>query len=208
MVAFEDGLKFFRFMANSSMISIRASATCFPMLLLAAACGSPTAPAPMTVADDTCFSGQRWIGDAGMCVLPALPDACGCADDGNPCSIELCVLGACVHRADFDGNSCGAGECHAGACCTGCWDGAACQTGNDVAACGSHGIACAMCPSDTCDVATCTGGCAVEPINGPSCPHCGSLDERCCAGMTCDASLTCTFVVLGEDLGEYRCTAP
>ncbi len=110
-----------------------------------------------------------------------------------------CLIGA-------EGSSCRvggtAGTCRARACCTGCWNGTACQAGSAVAACGAAGGACASC-SDTnvCTDDACTAGACVRTNNTASCDDgafCTSGDT-CAAGAcgagaraTCDDGLACT----------------
>src|ERR1041385_1048385 len=91
-------------------------------------------------------------GDDAPTVTPdASPDAsppdagCFCADDGNPCTEEVCSGGACVHRVAADQTPCPDGLCYTGACCRGCWDGTSCRQGTALATCGVGGAACANC---------------------------------------------------------------
>lgn len=168
------------------------------------AAGRCVYPAPVT----ECNAGLRTA--AGACVQAEAPTLCGCADDGNPCTREVCADGECVHPADFNGNGCPGGVCIGGACCTGCWDGASCRTGLEADACGSYGGRCESCPPvgsppDPCHAYGCPGICVAEPINGPGCPHCGSLDELCCAGHACGTGLSCVSVGCGEDCMQWRC---
>ena len=62
---------------------------------------------------------------------------------------------------ETEGESCGdgAGVCRSGECCTGCWDGSACQGGRAVDACGVAGGECASCTTGN----ACAGGaCTME----------------------------------------------
>ena len=163
-----------------------------------------------TVPVRECASGVRR--EDTRCVFAEPPETCGCADDGNPCSREACVAGECVRTAERDQNGCRLGGpfgkdglCRAGACCAGCWDGHACVSGADVAACGAGGAACQSCADSTCTVAVCRGWCRFEPINGAGCPACGGAGEPCCAKATCATGLGCESVILGEDRSELRC---
>lgn len=156
----------------------------------------------------TCAAELRYA--SGACVLADSPTKCGCADDGNPCTREVCADGECVHPSDYAGNSCPDGLCFDGVCCGGCWDGVACHSGQDRAHCGSHGNSCTACPlagvpPDPCRSYSCAGACISEPVNGPGCPHCGSMDELCCAGSGCDPGLQCVSVPCGEDCVMLRC---
>jgi alpha-tubulin suppressor-like RCC1 family protein len=44
-----------------------------------------------------------------------------------------------------DEEACPGGTCRNGACCTGCWDGLVCQTGDEAEACGRAGASCVPC---------------------------------------------------------------
>jgi hypothetical protein len=154
-----------------------------------------------------CFSELRY--ESGQCVLAEPPGGCGCADDGNACTREICAAGDCVHAPEYDQNGCGGGVCHAGRCCQGCVQEGECRTGKTLDACGSYGRKCEPCPPtgapDPCLAYACNGGCTTEPVKAPGCPPCGALDEPCCAGNGCDSGLTCQGVSCGEDCGRYLC---
>ena len=119
-----------------------------------------------------------------------------------------------------DGSAClsgGAeGVCHAGACCTGCWDGSACQAGTSISACGRAGGACASCvDGNGCTTDTCTAGvCSNPPVPaGTACEdglYCTDGDAcngagTCVAGAarSCDDGLSCTADSCNE--GADRC---
>src|SRR5689334_10984773 len=51
-------------------------------------------PVPVIV----CATGLRYA--SGACVLAEPPAGCACAEDGNPCTRELCADGECVHPSD------------------------------------------------------------------------------------------------------------
>ena len=79
-------------------------------------------------------------------------------DVGLTCEQAQCVNAgeACLGVADGDPCEGQTGTCHQGVCCSGCWDGVACQQGDTIAACGSEGGACTTC----CDSDQCVeGGC-------------------------------------------------
>lgn len=83
--------------------------------------------------------------------LPANPPSGNDAGDDAPSSD--CVLTA-------DGTPCHGGICYAGTCCTGCWDGLECRSGESVASCGRQGGACTVCQDQklrTCWQGSCVG---------------------------------------------------
>jgi alpha-tubulin suppressor-like RCC1 family protein len=83
-----------------------------------------------------CAVDERCTLGTGTCVIPV-----------SNCSPELDET-PCV--ADGDD-----GVCRAGACCTGCWDGTACRTGDENTHCGVGGSSCQFCE---CFTDTCTAG--------------------------------------------------
>jgi hypothetical protein len=145
---------------------------------------------------------------SGECVLASAAGGCGCGDDANPCTLEFCADGECVHPQAYAGSGCPGGTCYGTQCCTGCWDGAACRSGTEVTACGTYGEPCYACLPADCSQVTCLGSCEHEPLNGPDCPHCGALDESCCAGAICEAGLACANVLVAEDLFKQLCQSP
>lgn len=76
-----------------------------------------------------CASGVGTCDKAGACVppsgacdtFPPGPTACthnADCDDGNPCTIDLCLGAWCAPQPAANGKSCGVGKtCNAGACC-------------------------------------------------------------------------------------------
>jgi alpha-tubulin suppressor-like RCC1 family protein len=84
-----------------------------------------------------------WLAAIGACseqapkpeLVPACAEGCG------PC--EICEAGKCV--AAKQGADCLDGQCYAGQCCTGCWDGANCHSGDQLSICGNAGNRCEDC---------------------------------------------------------------
>jgi alpha-tubulin suppressor-like RCC1 family protein len=67
----------------------------------------------------------------------------------------------------MDGDPCAGGTCHAGSCCTGCWNGASCQTGDTGTACGVDGEVCSACDC-SCTAGACTAPSVTEVTAGSS----------------------------------------
>lgn len=142
------------------------------------------------------------VGDAGC-------ESDSSCDDGNPCTSDVCLDGACVNDAD-DFATCEGGTCHAGLCCTGCWNGSACELGDAVTACGSAGADCQACPDDDnpcTDIACIEGSCGSADDDSNTCDDgnpctddacvsgtCTGVgdDTNTCADGTCHASSCCT----------------
>lgn len=62
-------------------------------------------PGPGTCPDD----GNECTADVcvgGACGNPWVPNGTGCTDDGNPCTIDICVAGACGHACDRSNPAC------------------------------------------------------------------------------------------------------
>src|SRR4051794_9556384 len=104
------------------MLFVRAPALLLALGLLAA-CGRGTVltgDAGAADASAVCPAGSYPAHD-GRCVPNDSSNVCGCADDGNSCTDEVCVQGTCMHVPSHADVPCGAfsmpGRCHAGACC-------------------------------------------------------------------------------------------
>lgn len=87
-----------------------------------------------------------------------------------------------------------AGRCRSGSCCTGCWDGFACQTGTTTSACGGAGSTCTSCDDfNTCTTDSCgaTRTCSNAPSIGTRCgePFCEAGVMH--AASMCDALGSC-----------------
>ena len=109
---------------------------------------------------------------------------CSDCDDGNPCTADKCVGGACTHDPEEGGS---------------CDDGDAC-TMDDLCAsggCAGTPIDCDdgdPCTRDVCDGAT--GECVHAPDEAacpePECPELVDCKDPVCAGEACDDGDTCT----------------
>ncbi|MFO0598371.1 MAG: hypothetical protein U0228_23905 [Myxococcaceae bacterium] len=97
--------------------------------------------------------------------------------------------------------------------CTGCCNGNLCVSGSTRGACGSRGLACAVCSSEqtcvdgactspaTCNASTCPGGCCIGStcVAGTSNSACGALGQACnvcgdsesCVSHACTPISTC-----------------
>ena len=108
--------------------------------------------------------------DGATCVDGSSPDACG--GGGEACSVcsdgWLCADGECIAPPTCDSTN-----------CEGCCDASGqCRSGDNEAACGSVGMACATCEgTESCLAGACTKPCAET---------CGG----CCDGETCLAGNT------------------
>ena len=145
------------------------------------------------VACDPCQACQ-----GGACV--PLPDGAACAGDGNPCTTDACLGGACLHAALSDGATCDDGDacthgdaCVSGACVSGapvtCAPPAECQTG------GACDPATGSCRYDTApDWGACPddgNACTDDVCLGATCRHNARVDGAPCTadafGCTVDA---------------------
>jgi hypothetical protein len=123
-----------------------------------------------------CLGGVCCTGCAtgSTCVPGDTPAACGlggaaCSDCGE---CGECTAGAC---GPADGTACSTGTCRAGACCDGCWDGMACQSGDQATACGAGGDMCSAClPCQRCESGVCVTG-----MEGDMCTSASMLPGRC-----------------------------
>ena len=99
-------------------------------------------------------------------------------------------------------NACPAGQvCQGGTCtsatCAGCLDGATCQPGTTVQACGTGGATCQTCKGDECNEPTCAkGACTTTPTPDKSCNDDTGI---------CDASGKCQPVVCAGKTSSNPC---
>ena len=146
-----------------------------------------------------------------------------CPDDGDGCTIERCDMdrdpALCVVDPAIDLTACGsgpsAGRCHGGACCAGCWDGAACQSGDALMACGGGGAACEDCDDgNPCTDDICgASGCVHAADDRNSCPtgtcHGGACCIGCWDGSGCHPGNEATFCGAdGASCGSCACPTP
>jgi len=108
-------------------------------------------------------------------------------DDMDDCTEDGCNrISGCTHRDEPDETSCRAGDglCRSGACCEGCWDGALCQTGDVVTACGVGGAMCESCDDgNPCTIDACTATGCENTYIGDDMP-CG-MGAVCYGGECC-----------------------
>ncbi len=125
----------------------------------------------------------------------ALPGLASLEAGLDSVSVELEEL---IESNDGDSCSQGAtpGTCRAGACCTGCWDGATCRSGQSIADCGAGGEDCATCndglscTQDMCNMGACGSqvvmGCSIDGMcvdagtskPGAACLLCSPTESR------------------------------
>ncbi|MCB9557367.1 MAG: hypothetical protein H6707_14770 [Deltaproteobacteria bacterium] len=125
-------------------------------------------------------------GNAGSC-----PTSCG---DNNSCTSDTLVSpntcqAQCLFPALVNGTACDSatGKCLDGSCCKGCRQGASCEVGTSLSACGKDGDACSSCDtSDPCKTAVCSGGKCnyTNKLNGTLCSASGK-NGKCYAGSCC-----------------------
>ncbi|RMG13673.1 MAG: hypothetical protein D6729_14630 [Deltaproteobacteria bacterium] len=114
-------------------------------------------------------------------------DGIPCADDGNPCTSDLCQAGACAHPSVPDGTPCGSdGRCLAGRCEAGCFvDGTYYAAGDPNPAN----------PCESCDPSRTTTAFSPRPAGTPC-----DDGSNCTTGDACDG--------LGQCSGTHRdCSA-
>jgi large repetitive protein len=160
--------------------------------------------------DPNCGNGTLEPGeycDPGMGSPQPCPSAADC-DDGEPCTNDVLLPPndvchqICAHTYEKldDGVACPLrdggvpGTCYKHTCCTGCWNGNDCRGGETLAACGTHGKACADCPVDGgggCVTPTCTAGaCAPRPApEGSQCAGGTCHHGACCNGCVADGGV-------------------
>jgi hypothetical protein len=135
---------------------------------------------------------------------------CGIScDDGNPCTIDTCVAGTCVHTAKNcdDGNPCtddtcdtATGNCvHTAVPGRACDDGNACTAGDQCQADGTCAGKAVACPGQTqCVDVGCnpSSGCFTTVATGRPCDD----GDPCTVNDACDAQGNC--------VGQPKCTPP
>ncbi len=157
-------------------------------------------------APDLTSCGNGTIDPGEQCdpgIAKGLAGACPDCDDNNPCTKDL--VGGCVNHCTYspmEGASCLlsglTGICHQYSCCTGCWNGASCASGEATTVCGLRGASCADCTSpkvpdggtSECYSSSCTndvdaGACTSAPVTDGT--KCGNnlgtcQDGQCCTG--------------------------
>lgn len=160
---------------------------CVPVLATTAWSTLPEGTACGDPADDECDSPDA-CNAAGVCETNFKPDGTVCSDDGNDCSQDFCVSGACTHPPEPEGLACGDPsdtECDNPDTCDG--DGT-CQDNFEASgfACGDH----TMTQCDNPDVCDGAGACTdnFRP-GGTPCDDgdvCTGNDE--CASGLCDGT--------------------
>ena len=129
----------------------------------------PCTPNPCLAQNQAC----QVVGGQAQCVTPS-------CDDGNPCTTDTVVGGACVHTPVSNGTACAtsaclsAQTCQSGACSGG--TATSCDDGNP-------------CTTDTCAGAT---GCAHTPVTGGTACNDGIA---CTTGDVCNAAGACAGTV-------------
>jgi hypothetical protein len=146
--------------------------------------------------------------------LPDSSEQCACPSDNNPCTEDVCVGGACVHRSVVVETPCAGGLCAGSVCCAGCISNGTCQLGNAVTACGGAGTPCQVCDDgNSCTRDRCSGArCFADPLSTGTCPggvcsegmcRCGHEGEPCCGtGPACVTPLGCEFGTCGKCGGQ------
>ena len=129
------------------------------------------------------------------------PEDCGC-DDGNPCSVDRCILGQCIYEGSDCGSACETGVCDGdsecmvrssggGDCfCEGmCEKGYTCDHSQKCAKaeCGDGKCQneCGQCPQD-CSIKDCLNNGVCDTSMGENCAI-APKDCSCMPGFTCDA---------------------
>jgi hypothetical protein len=141
----------------------------------------PCTPNPCAATNQSC----QVVGGAAQCYTPT-------CDDGNPCTTDSVVMGACMHSNVGDGTACSTSACVAGQTC----QAGACAGGAPVSCDDGD-----PCTSDSCDA---TSGCAHAPraagspcddgiacTSGDACTAqgaCAGAVTASCAPSTCNAS--------------------
>ena len=123
----------------------------------------------------------------GDCDFPPVADGQACTDDGNPCTIDSCAGGACVHA--LVASDCGARQC--GPSPSGCHACGECAPG---LGCGADGRCTDQCAGVACGPCqACVGGTCVSFPDGQAC----APDDNPCTRDVCVAG-ACAHPVAGD----------
>ena len=126
----------------------------------------------------------------------------GCAgcNDGNDCTKDKCLSGACAYDTRPFGYGCKAnsvsGKCVGKACCTGCISGGKCKGGKNTSACGTGGASCQICyTSNGCKYPDCGKGKCEYPNKSSTTPcndykYC-TVSDHCQSGACVGTTRTC-----------------
>ncbi|MBX3246284.1 MAG: hypothetical protein KF901_03800 [Myxococcales bacterium] len=178
-------------------------------------CGPPVVPSFIGCVDDRADAIDTGCSAAAPhCVVPdglEFGECFPCATDahcadGNECTVDSCVAGACTHVATTPGTPCATGVCSgASAMCVACVTGDQCDAPTPVCDVGS--FTCVSCLVDgdcsasapICDPAsfTCVG-CLVDghcPAASPVCNPDDFTCVECVSGATCGDGNECTLDV-------------
>ena len=178
-----------------------------------------------------CSGGNCCTGclQSGICFTT--PDNAHCGTSGvncttcsttNQCRSADCSTGGCNISYRPNGTICTGGLCYNGNCCTGCWNGTACDTTPDNSSCGTGGALCGTCSTpDFCKSASCpTGVCGItNKTDGTGCTgglcYGGSCCTVCVVNGTCQTSSndshcgtageTCDICNSGQDCVSGNC---
>ena len=129
------------------------------------------------------------------------PEDCGC-DDGNPCSVDRCILGQCIYEAGACGSACETGVCDGDSACMvrssgggDCFCEGMCEKGYTCdhsqkcakAECGDGKCQneCGQCPQD-CSIKDCLNNGVCDTSMGENCAI-APKDCSCMPGFTCDS---------------------
>jgi hypothetical protein len=153
-------------------------------------CGVTNAPAGTPTSNQTAGDCQKNVCDGAGGVTSTADNSDVPADDGNPCTTEVCSNGTPAHPAKPDGTACappggGTGECQGGSCVT-------CLALHDMTCtaddqCCGHATGTVCAPEDEC-----TGG---NPAGTQCCRSEGagcSSSCDCCGDMLCDETGHCS----------------
>lgn len=192
------------------------------LMMMAAGCGSMTGCGARVTVDGECETGgaggEGGDGGAGgeggtttsssASTAPTCPNGC---DDGNPCSVDVCEAGACVHRGASSPDACSTVKQNSGVCAwTSCiltdcsqnanTDGEKCfrEGGVGVCAGGSCAPPCASVADcddgNPCTLDYCTPSGACSNPEDTLHPTCGD-EGYCWKGSCCEG---CFDLVTGE----------